>query len=82
MPYEYTLPEGYAEEEITGVIAESISRRNVGTSHMRCTNLALSIAWDTYAAIAWGKAQNSEHANEQSTKPRRTHSAALHPDRA
>ena len=25
MPYEYTLPEGYAEEEITGVIAESIA---------------------------------------------------------
>ena len=25
MPYEYTLPEGYADEEITGVIAESIA---------------------------------------------------------
>ena len=25
MPYDYTLPEGYADEEITGVIAESIA---------------------------------------------------------
>jgi hypothetical protein len=25
MPYEYTLPKEYAEEEITGVIAESIA---------------------------------------------------------
>jgi len=27
MPYEYTLPEGYTEEEITEVIAESIASR-------------------------------------------------------
>jgi hypothetical protein len=27
MPYEYTLPEGYTEEEITQVIAESIASR-------------------------------------------------------
>jgi hypothetical protein len=25
MPYAYTLPKGYAEEEITGVIAESLA---------------------------------------------------------
>ena len=32
--------------------------------------------------IAWDKAQKSEHANEQSTKPTSANSAALHPDRA
>ena len=34
------------------------------------------------AGIAWGKAQQSEHTNEQSTKLTSANSAALHPDRA
>ena len=43
MPYEYTLPEGYAEEEITGVIAESIAshrefaQRRLAAYLARCT---------------------------------------------
>ena len=43
MPYEYTLPEGYADEEITGVIAESIAsrrefaQRRLATYAERCT---------------------------------------------
>jgi hypothetical protein len=43
MPYEYTLPEGYADEEITGVIAESITshrefaQRRLAAYVERCT---------------------------------------------
>ena len=43
MPYEYTLPEGYADEEITGVIAESIAshrefaQRRLAVYVERCT---------------------------------------------
>jgi hypothetical protein len=43
MPYEYTLPEGYVDEEITGVIAESIAshqefaQRRLATYVKRCT---------------------------------------------
>ena len=43
MPYEYTLPQGYAEEEITAVIAESIASqrefapRRLAASMARCT---------------------------------------------
>ena len=42
MPYEYTLPEEYAEEEITGVITESIAshrefaQRRLATYVARC----------------------------------------------
>ena len=43
MPYEYTLPEGYADEEITEVIAESIAshrefaQRRLAAYVERCT---------------------------------------------
>ena len=42
MPYEYTVPEGYTEEEITEVIAESIAsrrefaQRRLATYVVRC----------------------------------------------
>jgi len=35
----------------------------------------------TCSSIAWSKAQQSEHINEQSTKQSATNSAALHSDR-
>ena len=46
MPYEYTLPAGYTEEEITEVIAESITshrefaQRRLAASVARCAMFA------------------------------------------
>jgi hypothetical protein len=57
MPYEYTLPEEYAEEEITGVIAESIAshrefaQRRLTAYTACCTTFELRYGMSTEAFL-------------------------------